>query len=115
MRPLSASVGPNAAAGATSRLMRFDEWADSPISIQAVTEGTINYSIQHSHDDPNDLINPVPLADMWWDSGLFPAAAANTSANISFGILTAPLWIRLLVNSGTGSVRVTVVQYNTYE
>jgi hypothetical protein len=115
MRPITRTVGPNAAPDTPSSMVRLDEWADAPLGIQVSVAGTVNYSVQHSFDDPNDLINPVPIADMWWDSSLIPLAAVNAIAGTTFSMATAPLWMRILLNSGAGSAKMVVQQYNVVE
>jgi|SRR5580692_8800859 hypothetical protein len=115
MRPITVTVGPNAA-GQPSNMVRLDEWADAPLGIQvSILSGAVNYTVQHSFDDPNDLISPVPLASMFWDTGLVPAGAIGASAGITFSIATAPLWMRLLMNSGAGEAKMVVTQYNVSE
>jgi hypothetical protein len=52
---------------------------------------------------------------MFWDTSLIPAGAIGGSAGITFSIPTAPLWMRIILNSGTGSVRMVVTQYNVVE
>jgi hypothetical protein len=96
-------------------MIRLDEWADAPLGIQVSVNGTVNYTVQHSFDDPNDLISPVPLASMFWDSGLVPAGAIGGTAGITFSMATCPLWLRLMLNSGTGSAKLVAVQYNVVE
>jgi hypothetical protein len=96
-------------------MIRLDEWADAPVGVQVSVAGTANFTVQHSFDDPCDLINPVPVGSMWWDSGLVPAGAIAAAAGITFAIATAPLWMRLLFNSGTGSAKMVVTQYNVVE
>ena len=75
----------------------------------------MNFTVQHSFDNPNNLINPVPLANMFWDTSLIPAAAINGVAPTSFAVPTAPLWMRVLMNSGTGALRLTIAQYNVVD
>ena len=101
--------------GGAGQPIRLDEWADAPLGCQVVANGTVNFTVQHSFDDPNDPVNPVPFASMFWDSSLVPAAAVGGTTSLSFAIPTAPSWMRLLVNSGTGSARLTVSQYNVVE
>jgi hypothetical protein len=96
-------------------MVNTDSWADAPLGIQVSVSGTVNYTVQHSYDDPNDLISPVPLGSMWWDTGLCPAGAVGATTGITFSMATAPTWLRLLLNSGTGSARMTVTQYNVSE
>lgn len=116
MRAITASIGPNAAPGSTTSMIRLDEWADAPLGVQvAIASGAVDFTVQHSFDDPNDLINPVPLANMFWDTSFCPAGAIGGSAPITFAIPTAPLWMRLLLNSGAGAVRLTVTQYNVVD
>lgn len=115
MRAITATLGPNAA-GQASSMIRLDEWADAPLGVQvAVASGTVNFTVQHSFDDPNDLINPVPVGSMFWDTSLVPAGAIAGTAGLTFAIPTAPLWIRCLMNSGTGALRMTVTQYNVVD
>ena len=99
----------------TSSMVYTDSWADAPLGIQVVVSGTVSYTVQHSFDDPNDPISPVPLASMYWGTDLVPAGAIGSAAGISFSIATAPVYMRLLLSSGTGSARMTVSQYNTVE
>jgi hypothetical protein len=116
MRPLSVTVGPNAAAGTPSSMLRMDEWADAPLGVQVSVQGTVTFAVEHSFDDPNDLINPVPIGSMYWGTDLVPLAAQGGAGNnITFSMATAPLWMRLVLNTGNGSARLTVVQYNVVE
>jgi hypothetical protein len=112
MRPITVTGGP--AAGPSS-MIRLDEWADAPVAVQVSVQGAVAYTVQHSFDDPNDLINPVPVANMFWDVGLVPLAAQGAALPITFAMATAPLWMRLLMGAGTGTARMTVTQYNVVE
>ena len=96
---------------ATSNLVRLDEWGHPQVNIQCVLSGTGNYTVQQSMDDPNDPFNPVPVGSMTW----FPSAdaavvGATASAISSFSF--APRFVRVIWNSGTGTVTMTVTQYN---
>jgi hypothetical protein len=112
MRPLTATSGPGVS---TSRMVRLDEWADAPVGIQVTVSGAATYTVQHSFDDPNDLVNPVPVGQMFWDTGLVPAGAIGATAGITFSMATAPLWMRLNQTAGSGSARMVVTQYNVVE
>jgi hypothetical protein len=101
---------------ATSQMIRLDEWADPPLGVQVAVSGVVNYTVQHSFDEgPDSLTNPLPLNQMFWDTSLVPAGAIGGTAGLSFSIATAPLWMRILLNSGAGSVRMVVTQYNVVE
>jgi hypothetical protein len=117
MRPITTILGPNASGFPVySPPIRLDEWADPPLGVQVAVSGTANFSVQHSFDiGPDDLVSPIPVANMFWDSSLIPAGGVGGNAGMSFSIATAPIWIRLVLNSGSGSVRMTVTQYNTVE
>jgi hypothetical protein len=115
MRAITRTLGPGAA-GQASGMIRLDEWADAPLGVQvAIISGTVDFTVQHSFDDPNDLINPVPLPNMFWDTSFIPAGGINGVAPLTFAIPTAPLWMRVVMNSGTGAVRMTVTQYNVVD
>jgi hypothetical protein len=115
MRPISLVVGPGTTP-LTSVPIRLDEWADPPVGVQVAATGTVNFTVQHSFDEgPDSLVNPIPVGSMMWDTGLIPAGAIAGTAGLTFSIATAPLWIRIVLNSGTGSVRFVVTQYNVVE
>jgi hypothetical protein len=92
-------------------MVRLDEWAAAPIGVQVSVAGVANYTVQHTSDDPNDLINPVPVGSIFWDSSLVPAAGVGGTAGTTFSFPAGPLWVRLLMNSGTGSAKMVVTQY----
>jgi hypothetical protein len=116
MRPITVLVGPNFSPGATSNYVRLDEWADPPLGVQVAVNGTINYTVQHCFDEgPDSLVSPIPFANMFWDTSLIPAGAIASVTSITFSIPTAPLWMRIMVNSGNGSARMVVTQYNVVE
>jgi hypothetical protein len=107
----SATIG-TVSAPFISRMIRMDEWANEAVGVQVSVSGTTTFTIQHSFDDPNDLVNPVPIGSMFWDTSLIPAGGILATTGYSFSIATAPLWMRLVLNSATGSARMTVTQYN---
>ena len=97
----------------SSRAICLDEWAHPPLGVQVAVVGTVAFTVQYSFDEgPDSPTNPVPIAGMFWDSSLIPAGAISGTAGFTFSIPVSPLWIRVLLLSGSGSVRVTVVQYD---
>lgn len=91
------------ASSASSPWVRLDSWASPQTLIQNNTSGTVNYTVQQTLDDPGDPVNPVAPANMTWFNTTDPAlvnATASTQSNYAF----APVFVRIVLNSGTGSV-----------
>lgn len=109
MRPVTVSVSDASGGAKSSQLVRFDEWESGPTTIQCVVTGTVNYTIQLSNDDPNSPTNPVALASMTWSNSQDPAAVGAT-ATLLTQFDNTPLFAKVLLNSGTGSVVTTFVQ-----
>jgi hypothetical protein len=106
---LTAAITVGTSGIGTSPWVRLDEWAAAQVSITTSISGTVNYTVQQSNDDPNSATNPVtPSAMTWLPSPDSLAVGASTAIATVFA--AAPLWIRILLNSGTGSVTATVVQ-----
>jgi len=100
-------VGTNGIGG--SPWVRLDDFALSNISVQCNVSGTVNYTVQSTLDDPNDPFYPVAPANMTWiASSDLAVVAANSSQQSNF--LFTPRYVRILVNSGTGSVVATYLQ-----
>ena len=102
------TVGTNTVGG--SRWVRTDSFALPSLSIQIDVSGTINYTLQSTNDDPNDPFNPVSINNVaWFDSTDSAVVSASASKQTSF--TNAPTYIRLVVNSGTGTATATIIQY----
>lgn len=106
MRAITATVTP----AATQALVRLDNFATAVLGAAIVCSGGGAFSLFHSSDDPNDLVNPVPVGSMVWDNSLLPTAAKSGTVSNSFQILAAPLWFQLNLTNATGSVRATFLQ-----
>jgi hypothetical protein len=89
--------------------VRFDDWAPNYISVNCSVTGTANYSVQTSLDDPNNIANPVSAGDMTWVDAL-DVNLVSESADKSGGIQYAPTFARVVLNSGSGSVRGVFLQ-----
>lgn len=109
MRPIILTVGPNAAVPIGTSLARMDDWALPSIAIQCVVTGAVNYTVQTSMDDPNDPSSPVAVASMTWSPSPDAAAVAATGSIMTV-LSFVPRFIRILLNSGTGTVVATVLQ-----
>jgi len=90
--------------------VRTDEWADAQLSIQCDVTGTVNYTVQASNDDPNDPTNPTTASAMTWIASN-DANVVNATAAALSNFLFSPRYVRVLLNSGSGSVTATVTQY----
>lgn len=103
------TVGTNGIA--STPWVRLDEWADAQVGIQCNATGTVNYTVQSTDDDPNSPTNPVtPSATTWINTN--DANAVNATGNVQTNFLFAPTFVRALLNSGSGSVAMKVIQYN---
>lgn len=106
MRAITATVTPSA----TQAMVRLDNYATAVLGGAIVCSGGGAFTLQHSNDDPCDLVNPVPLGSMAWDNSLLPAGAQSGSTSMSFQIMASPLWFQLNLTNGVGSVRATFLQ-----
>lgn len=101
------TVGTNGVAA--SRPVFLDTFGDSPITTQVSVTGTVNYTVQYTLENPNT----VGLANVNWidhtDTALVGATA--TKAGYLVSIAAAQ---RVVLNSGTGSITMTVVQPDNY-
>lgn len=108
-------VGTNTVAD--SPWLRFDDFAaNTQVSIQCTVSGTVNYTVSQTLEDPNFVTNTVmPNTFMWtpatvtWlnhpDAALV-GATATKQGNYGY----APLFARVTLNSGTGTVTSTFRQ-----
>lgn len=103
------TVGTNGVA--STPWVRLDEWASASVSIQCNTSGTVNYSVQATNDDPNSPTNPVlPSAATWISTN--DSNAVNATGPVQTNYLFSPTFVRTLLNSGSGTVTMTVIQYD---
>ena len=70
------------------------------IGFAAIVTGTVNYSVQFSYDDPATGFTT------WFDDTTITSKTGNEDGYVNFPITG----IKVLVNSGTGTVTFRVVQ-----
>lgn len=70
------------------------------IGIAVVVTGTVNYTVQHTYD------SPTPSFTTWFNDANLASKTATAETNINFPITG----LQLVVNSGTGTATMTVVQ-----
>jgi hypothetical protein len=103
------AIGTNGVAG--SNWVRLDEWAPPQVGIQCDVAGVVNFTVQDTMNDPNDPTSPVPPANVnWYNTN--DAVGITATVGLQTNFAYAPRYVRILLNSGAGSVTATVVQYN---
>lgn len=107
------TIGTNTVA--SSPWIRFDDYsANAQVAMQINVTGTVSYTVQSSMDDPNDISRNIygnPAGVVWVNSSDTALVAASTTLAGVFAI--APLWARVVLNSGTGSFTATMRQVYT--
>jgi hypothetical protein len=101
------TVGTNGVAG--SPWFRFDDYAPAPTSLECVATGTVNYTVQTSNTDPNINGGTVTVPGMSWISSLDTNVVGSTISAQSY-FAYAPVFGRVLLNSGTGTLSATFTQ-----
>lgn len=109
MQPWTVTVSDASLDVAYSPWVRFDDWAPNYISIQCVADGTVDYSIEYTLDDPNSPTNPVAVGNVTWVTSDDPDVV-NATGSATSNFIFAPTFARVKLNSGTGSVRATFLQ-----
>lgn len=109
MRPITVSIPANSTALTASDWVYFDQWSPGPAGVQVDVTGTVNYTVQTTFDDPNSPTNPVAVGSVTWlpceDTDLVSAVASKQGA-----LLPVPVFARVLLNSGNGSLSATFTQ-----
>lgn len=95
---------------ASSQWVRFDDYAaNAQVAIQCTVSGTVSGTVQQTLDDPNDITRSITPATVTWVN--HPDTALVTFVSTVQGNYAyPPLFARVLMNSGTGSVTMTVRQ-----
>jgi len=94
---------------AASPWVRFDGWGLPQAAVQCVKTGTINYTVQQTLDDPNSPTSPVAMSDVTWASAA-DTALVGATGSVAGSFSVVPVFARILLNSGSGSVIGTFLQ-----
>lgn len=87
----------------SSKTLPLDNNGRPEISLQVVTSGTVNYTVQQTLDDP------YGTGTLNWFSHPDPAlVGATTNQQGNYGYV--PRAVRVTVNSGSGSATLTIIQ-----
>jgi hypothetical protein len=100
------SVGTNGIA--SSKPVFLDHYGYSQVSIQVDVTGTANYTVQQTLDDPN---TDTLAAVVWVNHGDTNLVGATTNVQGNYAFL--PRCCRILLNSGSGSAKMTIIQAGT--
>lgn len=102
-------VGTNTVAD--SPWVRFDDFAaNSQVSIQCTVSGTVNATVQQTMEDPNYVTNQLPTPTYQWSPATVTWVDHPDTALVGFTATKqgnygyAPIWARVKLNSGTGTV-----------
>lgn len=112
----SAAVTGNVTVGtngvASSPWVMFDPYSFPQVALQCDVTGSVNYTVQQTLDDPNSRTDPVsPSAVVWINNPTAGLVGASTNQQGSYAI--GPLYAKVTLNSGTGSVRSTFIQFGS--
>ena len=107
--PTLANVSVGTTSQAESRWVNFDPWALGSISKQCVVNGAATYTVQITNDDPMSPTNPVPPDLVTWAPDPDATFVGATTSMMGYWNFT-PLWARVLLTAGAGSVTATFVQ-----
>lgn len=107
--PVDGEISVGSSVQASSAWVNFDTWSLSQTSIQVDVLGIANYTVQQTLDDPNSPYAPVPPLEMQWINHPDVNLVNGTStAQSNYGYV--PAYSRVLLNSGSGSIRATFIQ-----
>jgi hypothetical protein len=70
------------------------------VGFGVIVTGTVNYTVQHSFDDPAGTIST------WFSHPTVASQAANADGNYAFPVTA----IKVLVNSGSGTATLKLIQ-----
>jgi hypothetical protein len=86
--------------GSSSSIIMNTEITPFNVGFGVVVSGTVNYTVQHSFDDPAGTIST------WFSHPTVASQAANADGNYAFPVTA----IKLLVNSGSGTATLNLIQ-----
>ena len=109
MQPVYASVADASGGAKYSNWVRFDDYAPNYISIQCVADGTVDYTVEYTLDDPNSFTKPIAVNNVVWVES-DDVDVVNATGNATSNFIFAPTFARIKLNSGSGSVRATFLQ-----
>lgn len=109
MRPISITLSDASGGALQSNPIIMDYHGRPEVSLQVTVSGTANYTVQQTLDNPN----AAGVTPTWFDhpDANLVAQTVNRQGNYAY----IPVAIRLVLNSGSGSATITVVQAGLQE
>lgn len=106
MRPIVVTLSDASGGALTSDTLPLDHYI-SPFntSLSVTVSGTVNYTVQYTFDRIQDA-GWTPATGNWVDHPNLTAQTATKDSNLAYPAMA----VRIVLNSGTGSVRFTVIQ-----
>lgn len=108
-------VGTNTVAD--SQWIRFDDYAaNSQVSIQCSVSGTVNGTVSQTLEDPNRITNQLPTPTYQWTPATVnwvnhpDTALVGFTSTVQGNYGYAPLFARVTLNSGSGTITSTFRQ-----
>jgi hypothetical protein len=98
-------VGTNGVA--STRPIHLDQYAFPQVTVQVNVTGTVNATVQQTLDGPGDYTTGYP--GLVWINSADTNAVTLTSNVMSWFVYT-PRYVRLLLNSGSGSATIRISQ-----
>jgi len=93
-----------------SSWVRFDDYSDTAVTIQVVNPSGATFTIQETMDDPNSPTNPVAVANVNWVNSADASVVNATGTNVASYFAYKPVFARLNVSVGAGTVTATFGQ-----
>lgn len=106
MRPVVYTLSDASGGAKTSAVYAPDNYV-SPfnVALSGTVTGTVNYTVQYTFDDVF-ANNYNPATGNWVDHPSLTAKTTTSDSNIAYPVTG----VRLKLNSGTGSVKLTAIQ-----
>lgn len=106
MRPVVYTLTDASGGAKTSQVCPLDHYT-SPFSVglQALVTGTVNYTVEYTFDDVF-ATGYNPASGNWTPHPTFNGVITTIDSNLAYPANA----IRLKLNSGTGTVRLTIIQ-----
>ena len=104
MRPIQVRVSDASGGAKASNPAVLDYYGRPEVSLQVVVTGTVNYTIQQTLDNPLE----AGVTPTWFDhpDTNLVSQSVNRQGNYAY----IPTAVRVLLNSGSGSIVLTVTQ-----